>query len=187
MVQTNFTNWVVSGILYSSYNSILLIPVLITLKDYLKKTKAISYVSLVTTAIIIVLSFIVFSLLIRVDVDITKLQMPAVYVVSNGYKMLKLAYGFVILASIFTTAISLGTSFLKNTSKNKKSYTQIAVMMCIIAIAVSQIGFSNLVNLLYPIFGYLGLVQIGKIILIKRKQKELKGNDKKNIAKKVKN
>lgn len=37
IIRVNHTNWVISGILYSSYNAILLIPVLITLRKYLKK------------------------------------------------------------------------------------------------------------------------------------------------------
>ena len=106
-------------------------------------------------------------ILIRVDVDITKLEMPAVYVVSNIFKFLEIIYGFIILGSIFTTSISLGTSFLQNVSKNKRSYTQIAAIMCITSVLTSQIGFSNLINLLYPIFGYLGLIQIWKISLTK--------------------
>ena len=106
-------------------------------------------------------------ILIRVDVDITKLEMPAVYVVSNIFKFLEIIYGFIILGSIFTTSISLGASFLQNVSKNKRSYTQIAAIMCITSILTSQIGFSNLINLLYPIFGYLGLIQIWKISLTK--------------------
>ena len=114
-----------------------------------------------------VLSVIVFLILVKVDVDITKLEMPAVYVISNMIKGVSLAYGFIILGSIFTTSISLGTSFLQNVTKNKKSYTQIAVIMCITSILISKIGFSNLVNLLYPIFGYLGLLQILKISIEK--------------------
>ena len=106
-------------------------------------------------------------ILIRVDVDITKLEMPAVYVVSNIFKFLEIIYGFIILGSIFTTSISLGTSFLQNVSKNKKSYTQIAAIMCITSVLISKIGFSNMINLLYPIFGYLGLIQIWRISLTK--------------------
>ena len=73
-----------------------------------------------------------------------------------------------ILGSIFTTAVSLGTSFLQNTAKNKRSYPQIALIMCITSVLVSQIGFSNLIENLYPIFGYLGLIQIFMIIKSKR-------------------
>ena len=82
-------------------------------------------------------------------------------------RILEYIYGIVILGSIFTTAISLGISFLQNTVKNKKSYTQIALIMCITSVIISKIGFSNLVNILYPIFGYLGILQIYKIVIKK--------------------
>ena len=86
--------------------------------------------------------------------------MPAVYAISNLGLGLKRIYGIVILLSIFTTAISIGISFLENIVKNKKSFPQIAGIMCITATLISNIGFSNLVNLLFPVFGYLSLMQI---------------------------
>ena len=159
LIRTNQSSYIISAILYCSYNSILLIPVLITIKEYCKNKQQISIISIIT-------SVVIFLLLIRVDVDITKLEMPAVYVVSNMFKILKIIYGFIILGSIFTTTISLGSSFLQNTSKNKNSYTQIALIMCITSVLVSKIGFSNLINLLYPTFGYLGIIQI--LLLIRK-------------------
>jgi uncharacterized membrane protein YkvI len=174
IVQTNSTNWLMSGLLYSSYNSILLIPVLITLKNYLKKEKHISIITIITTLVVISLAFLVYTLLIPIEIDISKVEMPAVYLISQAFPSLKLAYGFVLLAAIFTTAISLGNSFLQNISKQPKSYPQLVTILCIISVGVSQFGFSNLVNYLYPIFGYLGFFQI-LIICVK------------NIAKKRKN
>lgn len=167
VIKSNSSSFILSSILYSSYNSILLIPVLLTLKSYIQDKRQILGIASISTIVIIVLSIIIFLLLVRVDTDITKLEMPAVYVVTNMFKILRFAYGFIILGSIFTTAISLGTSFLQNTAKNKKSYTQIAVIMCITSVIISKIGFSNLVSLLYPIFGYLGLLQILKLMVTK--------------------
>ena len=92
ILATNTSNFALSAILYSSYNSILLIPVLLTLKDYIQNKKQITQITIFSTLIMIVLSIIVFLLLVRVDVDITKLEMPAVYVVSNMFKMLRYAY-----------------------------------------------------------------------------------------------
>ena len=172
IIRTNHTNFVLSSVLYGSYNSILLIPVLLTLKNYIGDKKQILKIASISTIIIILLSIVVFLLLVRVDVDITKLEMPAVYVVSHMFKILRYIYGFIILGSIFTTAISLGASFLQNTSKNQKSYTQIAIIMCITSVLISKIGFSNLVSLLYPIFGYLGFVQILKLTILKIQNKE---------------
>lgn len=167
VIRTNYTNFALSAVLYSSYNSILLIPVLITLNNYVKNKKQIFYISFISAIVTILLSVIIFLLLVRVDVDISKLEMPVVYVVSNMFKILSYIYGVIILGSIFTTAISLGVSFLQNMAKNKKGYTQISIIMCITSVIISKFGFSNLVSLLYPIFGYLGLIQILRLCVIK--------------------
>ena len=156
--------YILESILYSSYNSILLIPVMITLKQYVKERRTIKYISFLTIIIVSVLAMIIYIILSKVDVNIQNLEMPAVYTVSKLSKILSAIYGFIILSSIFTTAISLGNSFLQNIAKNKKSYQQKAAIMCITSVIISQIGFSNLVNILYPIFGYLGLIQIYKIL-----------------------
>lgn len=167
IIRANNSNYILSAVLYSSYNSILLIPVLLTLKKYIKGKKQIIGISIISTFIMIILSIIIYLILVRVDVDISKLEMPAVYVVSNIFSKLRYVYGFIILGSIFTTAISLGTSFLQNIAKNQKSYTQIGIIMCITAVIISKIGFSNLVSSLYPVFGYLGMLQIIKIMIAK--------------------
>lgn len=69
-------------------------------------------------------------------------------------------YGFAILSAILTTAISAGYSLLKNISKTKKQYVVFSIFICIISLFFSTLGFSNLLNILYPILGYLGLFQI---------------------------
>ncbi len=171
MILNNNIEFILQAVLYASYNSILLTPVLITLNKYIKNKKQITKISILSSVIIAIMSTLIFLLLTKVDVDIEKLEMPAVYVVSNMFYILKYLYGFVILGSIFTTTISLGMSFLQNTSKNEKSYSHIALIMCITSVIVSKIGFSNLVNLLYPVFGYLGLLQIYKIMIKNAQQK----------------
>ena len=162
----NSLMFILKSILYSSYNSILLIPVLITLKDYLKNNRINKYTSILTTIIVATLSIILFLILSKIDVNIENLQMPAVYLVSKISKILAIIYGFIILSSIFTTSISIGNSFIQNICEKKKSYQHIALIMCITSIFVSKIGFSNLVQILYPFFGYLGIIQIIKIISI---------------------
>lgn len=159
-------NFLLSSIVYCSYNSILLIPVLITLKNYINNKRKVINISVISTIIIVLLSISLFFILTKVDIDISKLEMPAVYVVSRMSRIFEIIYGFIILGSIFTTAVSLGNSFLQNVSKKKKSYTHIAFIMCITSIVISQIGFSNLINYLYPVFGYIGIVQIIRLICI---------------------
>ena len=168
---TENTNWkwILDSVLYGNYNTILLIPVLIALRKLVSNKKEQGIISMVTTILVIVLSLIVFFMLTKVDVDIKNLEMPAVYVASKISVVFKYIYGFIILSSILTTSISLGTSFLENTAHDKKKHKQYAALICVSAVLVSNVGFSNLVNLLYPIFGYIGLFQIIKISTQKSK------------------
>ena len=158
-INTNFV-WIWHAVLYASYNLILLIPVLINLKKFIKSKKQIKVVSITTGVLICVISILIFLLLINVDVNFKKLEMPIVYVIKNNFNKMNYIYGMIILIAIFTTAISVGISFLNNIAKSKKSFPHIAAIMCISSVAISNIGFSNLVRVLFPMFGYLGLVQI---------------------------
>ena len=166
LTQFNSEGWFLNSILYCSYNSILLIPVLVTLKKYIDN-KRISTISLISGVILFVLAISIFGLLTRVNIDINTLEMPVVYVISQFFSKFKFIYAFIILTSIYTTAISIGISFLDNIAKNKKNYSLIAGIMCITGFLISGLGFSNLVELLYPIFGYLGLIQIGALVVSK--------------------
>ena len=161
--------WILDSVLYGSYNTILLIPVLIALRKLVNNKKGQYIVSILTATLVIVLSLIVFFILTKIDVDIKNLEMPTVYIVSKISPIFRDIYGFIILSSILTTSISLGTSFLENIAYSKKTYKQYAILICVSAVLVSNIGFSNLVNLLYPIFGYIGLIQIIKITIQKSK------------------
>ena len=79
----------------------------------------------------------------------------------------KYLYGLIILGAIVTTEISAGYGFLNNISKNTNRFKLNNKIICILSIPISLIGFSNLVNVLYPFFGILGLVQIFLILKCK--------------------
>lgn len=159
ILTNNSWNWVISGILYASYNSILLIPMLISLKKQIKEQKYIKIISIICMIILLVLSAIIFLLIETIETP-ENIEMPLVYIAESLKVMYRYLYGIVILSSIFTTAISAGYSFLNNVTKNKKTYSYLNLLICASSIIISNIGFSNLINYLYPIFGVLGIVQI---------------------------
>ncbi len=161
-------NWILSSLIYNSYNFILLIPVLISLKKQIKTEKNIKYISILTSVIITILSIIIYFLLARVNIiEIENQEMPVVYVISKYFFRYKKIYAFIILASIFTTAISVGIGFIQNISTKQRSYPHIVLFMCITSLIVSNIGFSKLVNLIYPLFGCIGILQMIIIFFIK--------------------
>lgn len=54
--------------------------------------------------------------------------------------------------------------FMQNISQNEQKQFRGLVILCVIATLLSSFGFSKLVSILYPFFGYLGLLQILYII-----------------------
>lgn len=158
--QSKSLYWILSSILYASYNSITLIPILISLKKYIETKNDIKLVSGCTTVIMLILSIIIFLLLNSFSQEIQMVEIPIIYIANTLGNVFKYIYGLVILIAIFTTAISSGYGFLNNVTKNKKIYVFLSLIICGFSIFMGQLGFSNLISLLYPVFGYLGILQI---------------------------
>lgn len=159
-IYINRLKWIEKAIIYASYNIILLIPILVNLRVYIKDKKNIFWISGISGIIFFLLAMCIFFMLIHVDVSFKDLDMPIIYAIKNKFSKFKLIYGLIILISIFTTATSIGMGFIENVCKNKKSYPQVAALMCITGLLFSRFGFSNLVKILFPSFGILGLLQI---------------------------
>lgn len=160
-------SWLPKAILYASYNSITLTAMLIPLKKYIKNKKDISKITLFTILIIIILAFIIFMLLLNININSKNIELPAVYAAGQFGIIYKYLYGIIILGAIITTAISSAFGFLNNVSNNEKDYKKYTQIICILSLFVPLIGFSNLINSLYPIFGILGLLQL--ILILKCK------------------
>lgn len=159
--------FVYDSLIYCSYNMLLVIPVLSSLKKYLKNQKQIKYISIFCMIIFMLISFIAFLLLAKINVNIDFIEMPAVYSVSNFLPKFNFIYGIIIILSILTTALSSGIGFLENFVKNKQYYPQFVIIVCITSVIISNFGFSKLVNLAFPIFGILGILQIFIILKFK--------------------
>lgn len=160
MAQPSLLKSMYSAILYSSYNSITLIPIIVSLKKYIKNKKQIITVSILCSVVLTILAISILGLILKIDIDINKIELPTVYVAGMIGKIYKYLYGLIILVAIFTSAISAGYSILENYVKKPSQYKKIAIILCASSVFVSKIGFSNLINTLYPVFGLLGIIQI---------------------------
>lgn len=152
----NNINWLIQAFLYAGYNLILVQPVLVGLKKFLKSKRYIFNVAILSFFIMLILTILEFLLLTNIG-DFNGLEMPLVFVIQSKYSDFNFIYGIIILIAIFSTAVSVGIGLLNNICKNTKSYPQIAKILCITSVIISPIGFSNMVNNLFPLFGFLGL------------------------------
>lgn len=166
-IETKQIGFVINSLLYASYNSIILIPILVNIKKYYNSKKEIKLISIISGLFIIILSLCIYGLLLRGQFFVKELELPLLQIISEFGIIFKYIYSFIIIASILTSAISTGYSFLENVSKSKKNYQINLIIICIVGVLVSNIGFSNLVQILYPLFGILGFIQI--IFLLSRK------------------
>jgi len=161
----NSLQWVISSVLYASYNSITLIPILIGFKNKINAKKHSIIISVCVGFIMLILSIIIFLLMNTFIKEIYSIEIPTVYIASSLGKVFKYIYGIVILIAIFTTAIGSGYGFLSNVTKERKKYIFCAGAICLSSILMGQIGFSGLINILYPLFGCLGIIQIFFLII----------------------
>lgn len=157
--------WIKDSIIYASYNSIVLIPIIIGLKDYIKNEKENAIASTIITFIMCITGIVLYLILNKFKNEIGNIEIPTVFIASKIGIVYKYLYGITILIGIFTSAVSAGYSFLINCTKTKSDYKFISILICIVAIIFSNFSFSNLIDLIYPIFGYLGFVQL--IFLLK--------------------
>ena len=153
-------NWIISAILYASYNSIILIPILIGLKGIVEK-KSIGKISCLS----------LYSLLTSGQNYVQYLDIPIIFIMKQFGNIYSNIYGIVVAIAIFTSAISAGYGFLEKFEYSKSTYKKVSVIICVVSVFVAMIKFSYLVEILYPICGLLGFIQI---ILILKANKVLK-------------
>ena len=150
---------ILSGIIYSNYNTVLLIPILITLNKFYTGRKQINIISILCAVIIICMELVVYLLIYHLP-NIENIEIPLICIANSLGYIYHYLYGAVIILAIFTTAIAVGHGFLKNVTSTEKSYKRLALSIGLISIFISYIGFAKLISLLYPIFGILGIIQI---------------------------
>ena len=136
-----------------------------------KIKKKIKYISIICSIIIFILSMSIFAILSQSNFNITNLEMPVVFIVGRYGIFYKYIYCLVVGIAIFTTAISVGYGYLQNYENNKEKYNKKIILLILCSIIAIPIGFSKLIELLYPIFGGIGLVQ--SLYVIKKKRKDI--------------
>ena len=109
-----FFGGIFKGVLYASYNCIVLIPVLIQLSNSVKIDRKNSLlISIISATMMCILSFAVYNLLLHGDLQIFNLEMPIIGVSKSYGVWYGLVYSVIIGIAIFTSAASSGVRFFK--------------------------------------------------------------------------
>lgn len=97
-------NWIISAIIYASYNSIVLIPILLTLKSLIKNKKEIKIISITCGVIFFILACVIYFLISKQINIVKEIEMPIVYIANMQGNIYKYIYGGVILRRNFNNS-----------------------------------------------------------------------------------
>ena len=160
----NFIFSIFMGLLYFSYNSLLLIPITFDLK--INENKGNNFkIAFIYSLIIFLITFLINLLLLSFYNLVYNLELPILYVSNSSIKLFSFLYFFIILSAIFTTMISSGYSFVSNFSKN--NYKIKLIIFLLFSFIFCIFSFSDLINFFYPLFGLIGFIQIFLILIDK--------------------
>ena len=156
---------IIKAILYTSYNSITLIPIVISISSKVKNKKNSRIITFITSIIILILLLVIYKILIFSPIDIKNKELPILSIVENFSKKQTILYSIVIVIAMLTSAISALFGVIENI-KSKKKHKNIIIFLCLLSIPISYIGFSNLIEIVYPVFGIIGIIEV--ILILKR-------------------
>lgn len=159
-------NAITQSIVYTSFNIITTISVLFGVRNLILNNKVVVFSGILGGLFIFFIGiFLILSLVYNYDL-IKYEDLPILYIIKD-VNIIKLIYTSVILMAIYTTALGNGFA-LENIiyEKINKKRIFIKILILLLGIFVSFIGFSNMVEKIYPIFGYLGLFQLITIFIL---------------------
>jgi len=143
-------NFIIPAIIYSSYNLLNLIPISIT---SLYRANKIKKIIIIFCSIIFLLKIIVFLILNYTENNYLNLDFPIIFFLEKIGYFYKNIYCIIIVLATVTTAISVEYALVQKNNKNLK----IIIICSLLSI---NFTFSNLLKIVYPVFGIIGLIQL---------------------------
>lgn len=157
-------SWFFSAILYSSYNIITVIPVIVPLRGLAKTGRKAFLSGIIGGMGIFAVGLSVGTVLWLSEKGIEG-SIPMLSALTDFGEYILLIYKIVLISAIFTTAAANGYAALNWVgSKVKLKGIKLYIIILGAGAAASRIGFSGFVEVFYPFFGYLGIAEIIVII-----------------------
>jgi len=163
-------NWIFSSILYVSYNSILAIMVMCSMFPYLKNRRTAVGAGILGGAALS-LAALVINAVIFLFPSAAEKEIPVMEILQSLSTPAGSLYAVLLWIAMLTSAVTSGFCFTDRIySMFRLNRKLMAFLLCLAAVPLSALGFSRLISVVYPAFGYLGLFMI-IVILISGAQK----------------
>ncbi len=163
--ETLLPNWLVSTLVYASYNLTLGATVLGPLGTNTQTRHTRVCGGLLGGLILLVISLLMVTVILLHLEQVKSCELPILFVATiqqDGYVHL---YAFTLIGAMLTTAVaSLYGCVEQIRSRWQINRAKTIIGLLLLAYIISKLGFTWLVATIYPFFGYVALLFIGKLI-----------------------
>lgn len=165
------SNWLISCLLYGGFNTLASSGVLVPLSSEIKDQKSLKIGLVLGSIGLTVIGLIInFMLLMNVP-NIYKYDIPLLYIAHRFGVILQILLLIVIWLEMFSTEVSDVYSLSKTLKEAFKiPYKKAIIIILLIDIIISRIGFANLIRNVYPAFGAISLIFIVQCIIFNFKE-----------------
>lgn len=159
-------NWYLGSIMYVGLNLVLVAPFLVGVGKSAKYKKSCFYGGLIG-GILFMVSAMILNLAIMSDIkNIYLKEIPTLFMAKEISNIVGIIFSIILILGIYTTATPLLFSICSSFSPEKtKKFNIIAFFVTIISLIFSNISFSMLVNIIYPLSGLLGIIIFSGLII----------------------
>ncbi|MBR1737067.1 MAG: hypothetical protein IJ736_08650 [Firmicutes bacterium] len=162
--------WLISAIIYVSYNGVTVIPVITGIGEIKRSARCERLCGIISCLIIFMIGIIMMMPLYKMYGNIAGMPLPLLEMSEREGNVIRYVYFFVFTASVFTTAVGNGFGIVEWLGEKvmiKKVY--IKIIVCAAVIIMSKVGFSAMVERIYPLFGCVGVCEIAAVFINSKK------------------
>lgn len=158
--------WIVSTLLYAGFNMLSCSGVIVPITKEIKKKRTLISGLILGSLLLTILAIMINTMLIANSPEIFNYEIPLLFVASKFTKLIQTLLLCIIWCEMFSTEVSDIYSVGKTLEdKFNFSYKKSVVILLLIALPISQIGFKKLITVLYPGFGVISLIFLTQCII----------------------
>ncbi|MFZ5631956.1 MAG: hypothetical protein ACOY40_03850 [Bacillota bacterium] len=159
-------NWAWSAVLYVSYNMVVPVAVLSSLGRSVSCRTGV-WGGVLGGAVLGAVAGVMAAAGLSFYPQITGYEIPLLFMAGSLGSAVKAVLGPLIWVAILTTAIADTHGFASRFAESRsKKYKAVGLGALILALPLSTLKFSLLVKVLYPLFGYAGLILLAALLFI---------------------
>lgn len=159
-------HWLVAAILYVSYNMVVPVAVLSSLGRIAPLKLGVLGGALGGLMLGIAVSLVTLAGLAHMP-EASHCQIPLLYLAGQLGEAVRLSMGFLIWIAILTTAIADAHGLASRLAPdNDARYRYYGIGACLMALPLAGLSFSNMVAVVYPLFGLAGLVLLLALLMV---------------------